>query len=477
TGRTYSQGQLRVASRPILHTVETHTNMRRVCKLHTERPLARRKEVFIQEQYGCVSLTDPFLALQRDEEARGGAQTERPALCLSPMAVLESLMGQCRRMRENMGAQLAAAESRERKVGSPRRELESMYCRRRAVDVADMLQEEKQQLQSLEQEHRKLSAQLKEEREKNKLVVLTLVREYRHLAARTAEDAHRHDDMSTCLQEELSAERLRVQRMEARMEEQLSEMDTERGQLQARLAREEEHNAQLHSENSALSRQLEHLGVGREPKAYASVAVGTDVEDRKAASCQTEPVPAEASMAASKTAPLATAAKPPGSGYAGLSLQKSHSTQRPLLAENGPCGSDAQSSSPPTQPVGVGSRIQATRYKFQASPLEPDQNGATPSSPPSRDLSPSSRDSLAAKQQARNTVTQVLSRFTSPPTTSAVRPGLPHSTSEGGPFPGRLGHHQIGTKTPRGTPPPIPPKKPGLSQTPSPTQPCKKTPG
>lgn len=100
--------------------------------------------------------------------------------------------------------------------------------------------------------------------------------------------------------------------------------------------------------------------------------------------------------------------------------------------------------------------------------------------PPSRDLSPTNRDNFVAKQQARHTVTQVLSRFTSPPTAgppTALRPGLSHSASEGGPFAGRLSHPQIGIKSPtvaridRGNPPPIPPKKPGLSQTPSPPHP------
>ncbi|XP_013803195.1 cortactin-binding protein 2 isoform X2 [Apteryx mantelli] len=119
---------------------------------------------------------------------------------------------------------------------------------------------------------------------------------------------------------------------------------------------------------------------------------------------------------------------------------------------------------------GLNPRIQAARFRFQTNANDQDQNGNTTQSPPSRDVSPTSRDNLVAKQVARNTVTQVLSRFTSPQSSTPLRPGMSHSM-EVGTYPpvGRTG-----LKTPsvsridRGNPPPIPPKKPGLSQTPSP---------
>ncbi|XP_067420356.1 cortactin-binding protein 2 isoform X2 [Emydura macquarii macquarii] len=122
---------------------------------------------------------------------------------------------------------------------------------------------------------------------------------------------------------------------------------------------------------------------------------------------------------------------------------------------------------------GLNPRVQAARFRFQANANDQDQNGNTTQSPPSRDVSPTSRDNLVAKQLARNTVTQVLSRFTSPQSGASLRPGMPHSV-EAGTYPpvGRMG-----LKTPnvsridRGNPPPIPPKKPGLSQTPSPPHP------
>nr|XP_046249430.1 cortactin-binding protein 2 isoform X3 [Scatophagus argus]XP_046249431.1 cortactin-binding protein 2 isoform X3 [Scatophagus argus] len=443
---------------------------------------AQRKEVFLQERYGHYSLTDPFLALQRDFECGvPGGDKERRPLGSSPISVLEAVMAHCRKMQERMSAQLAAAESRQKR-----------------------LEMEKLQLQSLEQEHRKLTAQLKDEREKNKHIVMMLVRECKQLATRVVEESQRFDELqarldeesrtSGRLQEELSTERQRSQQMEAKMEKQLSEFDTEREQLRARLGREE-------AESHSLRQQVEQLrteqgdakdvsavakpaAAGAEPaaatspppkpKALTSVSVATEPISSRTASCQTDLPPTE--VEGPKKTPLTIPVKPTPANYVGLSLPKTtgrgivHSSSGGLAqAENG-----SEGQVPHGLPSGVSPRVQAARYKFQ----EQDQNGTASQSPPARDLSPTNRDNFAAKQQARHTVTQVLSRFTSPPAGGAgpLRPGLPHSASEGGPFPGRLSH-PIGLKSPtvaridRGNPPPIPPKKPGLSQTPSPPHP------
>nr|XP_054591041.1 cortactin-binding protein 2 [Nothobranchius furzeri] len=390
-------------------------------------------------------------------------------------------MAHCRKMQERMSAQLAAAESRQKR-----------------------LEMEKLQLQSLEQEHRKLTAQLKDEREKNKQIVMMLVRERKQLATRLVEESQRFDELqarldeesrtSDRLQEELSSERQRSQQMEAKMEKQLSEFDTEREQLRARLGREE-------TESHSLRQQLEQLrteqvdgkdgaavsppaaiegeataatGAPPKPKALTSVSVATDPISSRTATCQTDLPPSEVEGA--KKTPLTIPVKPTPSNYVGLSLPKTagrgiiHSSLGGLTqTENG-----SEGQNPHGIPTGVSPRVQAARYKFQ----EQDQNGTASQSPPARDLSPTNRDNFAAKQQARHTVTQVLSRFTSPPAggSGPLRPGLPHSASEGGPFPSRLSH-PIGLKSPtvaridRGNPPPIPPKKPGLSQTPSPPHP------
>uniref|UniRef100_A0A672MM78 Cortactin-binding protein 2 n=1 Tax=Sinocyclocheilus grahami TaxID=75366 RepID=A0A672MM78_SINGR len=450
---------------------------------------ARRKEVFLQERYGQFSLTDPFLALQRDFESGTGSKDCRP-VSASPITVLEAVMAHCRKMQERMSAQLSAAESRQKR-----------------------LEMEKLQLQSLEQEQRKLSAQLKDEREKNKHVVMSLVHECKQLAARVVEENQRFEELSSRteqdgrsvgrLEEELASERRRSQQMEAEMEKQLAEFDTEQEQLRSRLSREEMRAAELRAESENLRQQVEQLRTEQckdapplpsapasaqvKPKTVASVAVGTEATVCKTASSQTD-VPLENEGA--KKMPLSIPVKPTGSTYASMNLPRTSSVGRGLhhgssQAENGGEGqTHSHGSHSPgvsaTLPTGVSPRVQAARYKFQPSASEQDQNGTANQSPPSRDLSPTNRDNFAAKQQARHTVTQVLSRFTSPPAggpPAALRPGLPHSASEGGPFTGRLGHPQIGLKSPtvaridRGNPPPIPPKKPGLSQTPSPPHP------
>uniref|UniRef100_A0A3B3UJ44 Cortactin-binding protein 2 n=1 Tax=Poecilia latipinna TaxID=48699 RepID=A0A3B3UJ44_9TELE len=450
---------------------------------------AQRKEVFLQDRYGHYTLTDPFLALQRDFDCRvPGGDKERRLLGSSPISVLEAVMAHCRKMQERMSAQLAAAESRQKR-----------------------LEMEKLQLQSLEQEHRKLTAQLKDEREKNKHIVMMLVRECKQLATRVVEESQRFDELqarldeesrtSGRLQEELGGERQRSQQMEAKMEKQLSEFDTECEQLRARLGRVE-------AESQGLRQQVEQLRTERgdekddagvaspaaaaggepaaatstppKPKAMISVSIATESISCQTASCQTD-VPLTEAEGPKKT-PLSIPAKPAPANYVGLSLPKTtgrgivHSSSGGLAqTENG-----SEGQTPHGLPTGVSPRVQAARYKFQ----EQDQNGTASQSPPARDLSPTNRDNFAAKQQARHTVTQVLSRFTSPPAGGAgpLRPGLPHSASEGGPFPGRLSH-PIGLKSPtvtridRGNPPPIPPKKPGLSQTPSPPHPSIKVVG
>ncbi|XP_033881799.3 cortactin-binding protein 2-like isoform X1 [Acipenser ruthenus] len=464
---------------------------------------ARRKDVFIQERYGRFDITDPFLALQRDYEAGGGEKEKRP-MCTSPLSILEAVMAHCRKMQERMSAQLAAAESRQKK-----------------------LELEKAQLQSLEQEHKKLSAQLKDEREKNKHIVTMLVKECKQLAAKVVEESQKFDDLSakleedkttSRLEEELSAERQKGQQMEAQMEKQLSEFDTEREQLRAKLSREETRAGDLKLESENLRKEVEQLrsekpsklnvpaNLPNKTKCWTSIGVGTDKLNLRTTSCQTDiSLAAEHSIDGLKKSPILVKASTmnytsggnPKLGVAGNAAKHDRgfphcNSVATAQTENGSSVGGAPESqhqvNPPamhsinspanstTLQTGLSPRVQAARFKFQASPTEHEQNGTTTQSPPSRDLSPTNRDNLAAKQQARHTVTQVLSRFTSPQT-ATLRPVLPHSASEGGPFPGRIGHPQIGLKSPtvtrvdRGNPPPIPPKKPGLSQTPSPPHP------
>ncbi|XP_036038311.1 cortactin-binding protein 2 isoform X1 [Onychomys torridus] len=497
---------------------------------------ARRKEVFIQERYGRFNLNDPFLALQRDYEA-GAGDKEKP-VCTNPLSILEAVMAHCRKMQERMSTQLAAAESRQKK-----------------------LEMEKLQLQALEQEHKKLTAHLEEERGKNKHVVLMLVKECKQLSGKVVEESQKLEEVLVKLEEEkkktgeledqLSAEKQRSAGMEAQLEKQLSEFDTEREQLRAKLSREEAHTTNLKEEIDKMKKTMEQIKRGNDSKPgislprktkdrrLASVSVATEGPVTRAVACQTDTgtestdpvkkspltVPIKPSTGSTlvpantkgNTAPSASLIRP------GIDRQASHSDLGPSpstapppstnrIEENGPStGSvpDLSNSTPSTPssttpataqtpgtapqnhsqapPVhslhspcantplhpGLNPRIQAARFRFQGNANDPDQNGNTTQSPPSRDVSPTSRDNLVAKQLARNTVTQALSRFTSPPAGASPRLG----TSPGGdagtcPPVGRPGLKTPGAaRVDRGNPPPIPPKKPGLSQTPSPPHP------
>lgn len=166
----------------------------------------------------------------------------------------------------------------------------------------------------------------------------------------------------------------------------------------------------------------------------------------------------------SSTPPLPSNAAPPTTQTPGIAPQNSQAP--PMHSLHSPC---ANASLHP----GLNPRIQAARFRFQGNANDPDQNGNTTQSPPSRDMSPTSRDNLVAKQLARNTVTQALSRFTSPQAGAPSRPGAP-PTGDVGTHPpvGRTSLKTHGVaRVDRGNPPPIPPKKPGLSQTPSPPHP------
>ncbi|XP_041531249.1 cortactin-binding protein 2 isoform X2 [Microtus oregoni] len=497
---------------------------------------ARRKEVFIQERYGRFNLNDPFLALQRDYEA-GAGDKEKP-VCTNPLSILEAVMAHCRKMQERMSTQLAAAESRQKK-----------------------LEMEKLQLQALEQEHKKLTAHLEEERGKNKHVVLTLVKECKQLSGKVVEEAQKLEEVMVKLEEEkkkaseledqLSAEKQRSAGMEAQLEKQLSEFDTEREQLRAKLNREEAHTTDLKEEIDKMKKMMEQMKRGNDSKPglslprktkdrhLASVSVATEGPVTRSVACQTDVVTESTDPV--KKLPLTVPLKPPtGSPLVptntkgsvgpsallirpGIDRQGSHSDLGPSLPtapppsatrieENGPITGSApdlsnstpstpsstapataqtpgtapqnHSQAPPVHSLhspcantplhpGLNPRIQAARFRFQGNANDPDQNGNTTQSPPSRDVSPTSRDNLVAKQLARNTVTQALSRFTSPQAGASPRLGA----SPGGDAGTCPPVSRTGLKTPgaarvdRGNPPPIPPKKPGLSQTPSPPHP------
>ncbi|MEE6493395.1 hypothetical protein FKM82_016806 [Ascaphus truei] len=556
---------------------------------------AQHKERFIEERYGKYNISDPMLALQRDYETlKEENHGERLPVCSNPLYILKEVMKQCKSMQERMLAQLAAAESRHRKVILDLEE----ERRRHAQDAADgddvtymlekererlaqQLEFEKSQVKKLEKEQKRLSAQLEEEKSRHKQLSSMLVKECTKASNRAAEEGQRVEDVSlklekvrsrvSQLEEELALEKKRSLQMEAQVEKQLSEFDIEREQLRAKLNREENRTKALKGELETTKKGVEQLKTahqaGETPAKVnpelASDSVSVEKPEMFSVSCQTEGVQQEKSCvdgSAKAHISLSTPSKIPQpyskiNGHCNTAAQSSEQILKLNIAEK-PAGNDNLSdngnspirvesplhmvahlpssgaslspsstaassltSSPCSSPVlsrrligatagspgyqssyqvGINQRFHAARHKFQYQ-AEQDQHVTGLQSPPSRDLSPT-LDNSAAKQLARNTVTQVLSRFTNQQTTSKPVPpnsspfGTDYRTLSSSPSQKNDGSHSPnpvkvssplspvspGIKSPtisrveRGNPPPIPPKKPGLAQSPaSPIPPAK----
>uniref|UniRef100_A0A8D0F5W0 CTTNBP2 N-terminal like n=1 Tax=Strix occidentalis caurina TaxID=311401 RepID=A0A8D0F5W0_STROC len=499
---------------------------------------AQHRDTFIEERYGKYNISDPLMALQRDfETLKEGNHGEKQPVCSNPLSILKVVMKHCKNMQERMLSQLAAAESRHRK-----------------------LEFEKSQVKKFEKEQKKLSSQLEEERARHKQLSSMLVVECKKATAKAAEEGQKMAELSlklekekskvSKLEEELASKRKRGLQMEAQVEKQLSEFDIEREQLKAKLNREENRTKALKEEVECLKKALKELEAScqehspTEPlqpsPSVMSRAVATDGPAVKSASCQTECPQAERANPAGTSKAVHAVFPSPAHSYAksnghceadvqaGAELLQTNAAESPVqkeksagaaseaAVENGsspvrtespvhlmsqipsggvslspggtaassltpsPCSSPvltkrlvgASASSPGYQSsyqVGINQRFHAARHKFQ-SQAEQDHQSSGLQSPPSRDLSPTLADNSAAKQLARNTVTQVLSRFTSQQ--GPIKPVSPNSSPFG------TDYRNLSPTIPRaerGNPPPIPPKKPGLAQSPAAPAPLTKT--
>ncbi|KAM7032902.1 CTTNBP2 N-terminal-like protein isoform 1-T2 [Acridotheres tristis] len=555
---------------------------------------AQHRDTFIEERYGKYNISDPLMALQRDfETLKEGNHGEKQPVCSNPLSILKVVMKHCKNMQERMLSQLAAAESRHRKVILDLEEERQRHAQDTAEgdDVTYMLEKErerltqqvefeKSQVKKFEKEQKKLSSQLEEERARHKQLSSMLVVECKKATAKAAEEGQKTAELSlklekekskvSKLEEELAAKRKRGLQMEAQVEKQLSEFDIEREQLKAKLNREENRTKALKEEVECLKKALKELeascqehspsGPVQPSPSVTSRGVTTDSPPVKSVSCQTESLQAERASSSSKavhtvfaspSTPAHSYAK--SNGHCDTDVQMAGETnaaesQVPReksaaasenAVENGsspvrtespvhlvsqlpaagaslspsstaasslspsPCSSPvltkrlvgAAAGSPGYQSsyqVGINQRFHAARHKFQ-SQAEQEHQASGLQSPPSRDLSPTLADNSAAKQLARNTVTQVLSRFTSQQ--GPIKPVSPNSSPFGTDYrtlagagspraePGHspspvkvsspLSPLSPGIKSPtipraeRGNPPPIPPKKPGLAQSPA----------
>ncbi|XP_056240675.1 CTTNBP2 N-terminal like b isoform X1 [Seriola aureovittata] len=518
--------------------------------IHTLR--AQHRDAFIQERYGQYDLSDPFLALQRDSEAVERQNTLTPhhthqqgrVVGPNPLAVLKLVMAHCKRMQDRMMGQLAAAESRHRRMIADLEEEK----RRRAQDSAHsddfavMLQTERDKLlqqldveraavRRLEKEQAQLVSKVEESLSQQQQLSSGLTLELQKASTQAQEEAQKVCKLRTLLQEETSAlekiqgvlenEKSRSAQLEARSERQLAEFDAEREQMRARISKEEERSRELERQVKELRKRLaEPEGCKQEVKETV-----TEVKDALSkmmvvsTSVQTEPdgkvtvTPKSTSLSKvnghhthKETEPTQEGRGAENGGVVenggGAPL---HSPLHPHPHPHSPSStaSSSLSSSPISSPVlakrlgspgfhqssyqaGVNQRFQAARHKFQSqAELEQQQHGG-PLSP--RDLSPTTSsipppsEHSTAKQLARNTVTQVLSRFTSQQAGVKLAPisSSPFGTDyrnlaaspPGGrsPSSGPLSPGIRSPLTPRSErthpPPPIPPKKPGMSPTP-----------
>ncbi|KAJ8016006.1 hypothetical protein DPEC_G00002640 [Dallia pectoralis] len=276
------------------------------------------------------------------------------------------------------------------------------------------------------------------------------------------------------LKEALEAEKDRAVRLEARAEGQLAEFDTEREQLRARIRREEERRRELEREVEELRRSLEarrQEGMAEKeqekqakqlkefpksamvaPAATAEVSIGiqTEHDGKESNALKVTPVskvnghqpilprdsdpPLEEGGIESVVVESGPGVSLPSPLHTHLPQQHPH---HPHNLSPSSTASSSLSSSPISSPTlakrlvspggfitssyqaGVNQRFHAARHRFQAQ-AEQEQHQQVSSAPLSpRELSPTTTpvpllsEYSAAKQLARNTVTQVLSRFTS----------------------------------------------------------------
>lgn len=482
---------------------------------------AQRRDAYVWERYGRYDLSDPFLALQRDSEVlQGSSQASEDAASTSqrrdatgrsdPLAMLRLVVGHCRRMQEKMLKQLAAAESRHRRVIADLEEEKRRHAEDTAEgdDVTCILEKERERLlqqlefekskgSRIEKDNKRLHDLLEDERIQHKQLMAALGRECKRSGSRAHEEAQRVEELSRRLERERTAnqtlrveleeEKKRAMQMEARREELLAEFDTEREQLGLRLRKEEARCRQLQEEVERLRRAVPELSgewsgvemqisngvvedsVEKLGKSQAKVnghytpeKQGADKERHKKENGEEN----------SLFSPSITEDQSDlTNGNLTSQSNKNMNTDHLSSCDTGtfPQTNSSPTSSPSLQAAyqaGIHQRFHAARHKFQSTAEQEPQPGSpvSPLSPSTSSVAP--LEGSASKQAARSTLTQALSRFSSQQNSS--KGATPNSS----PFGTDYRALSPGVRSPttpraeRGNPPPIPPKKPGLAETP-----------
>ncbi|KAL4648418.1 CTTNBP2 N-terminal-like protein isoform X2 [Arapaima gigas] len=444
---------------------------------------AQQRDTFVQERYWRYCLSDPFLALQRDGEvarglSQGGAASSGSASCLgpSPLALLQLVVTHCKKMQQKTMAQLAAAEKRHRKVIADLEEEKRRHAQDTAEgdDVTYMLEKERErllqqldfekaQVKCLEKEQKKLAAQVEEAQAQNQQLSSSLAQECQRAMAQAQEEGRR----AAALQAELEAERERASRAEERLQEEVGHCRELQVQLECAQQELAEMAAITPARVSSVSAATQ-TEAGERPMTRSKVN-GLYHGVKEADAVAPEPGQENGSV----QSPVHPHPSLSPSSTASSSLTSSPCSSPVLAKRLGGAGALSPGYQSSYQ-SSVTQRFQAARHKFQAQ-AEQDQMGS-PVSP--HDLSPTTGAADTAKQLARNTVTQVLSRFTSQQ--GAIKPPTPNNSPFGTDYrslaclsPSAKPSSPLspGGKSPtmsRGAhPPPIPPKKTGGGQSPA----------
>lgn len=461
----------------------------------------------------------------------------------NPLAVLKLVMAHCKRMQERMMGQLAAAENRHRRMIADLEEEKRRRAQDSAQsdDFAFMLQTERDKLlqqleveraavRRLEKEQAQAVSQVEESLSQQQQLSSTLSLELQKASSQAQEEAQKVSQLHTLLQEETSTveklrgiledEKRRAAQLEAMFERQQAEFHTEREQMKDRISKEEERSRELERQIGELSKRLAETGGCKEEVKEAVTDVKELPSKMMVVSTSVQTEPDGKITATPKTTSLSkvnghhilkeTELTQEGRGAENIGVVENgggaalHSPLHPHPHPPSPSStaSSSLSSSPISSPVlakrlgspgfhqssyqaGVNQRFQAARHKFQTQAELEQQHQGGPLSP--RDLSPTTSsippppENSTAKQLARNTVTQVLSRFTSqqagvklaPISSSpfgtdyrniAVSPTGGRSPSSGPLSPGI--RSPLTPRSEKTHPPPIPPKRPGMSPTP-----------
>ncbi|RVE73084.1 hypothetical protein OJAV_G00045720 [Oryzias javanicus] len=450
---------------------------------------AQCKHMFIHEHYGKYNLSDPFHALQRDGELMGGQNKGCSSPTSNPLVVLKMVVSHCRKMQEKMLAQLAAAESRHRRVIADLEEEKRRHAEDTAEgdDVTYILEKDRERLQQqlefersqvrrLEKEQWRVTEQLEEERAQHKHLSCALAKECKWASARALEEGDRLTELNhkldkereACrsLRKELEDERARALRMEARVEEQLAEFDTEREQLRSRLKKEEAQCRQLQQQVKELMKKLEEAhgitelrgtnmtpGEAEEREWASRVWPGSSLVESMMGKDDKEELSLDQQHVNSHTCSGET------NGYhsSNNALSEKTSVQNgtdsfplphtqmsspgscpasPMLAFSSPCAKRSPGSSGPggyqsQYQAGINQRFHAARHKFQST-AEPES--PPPAAYPALPLpttGSSSPEASPVKQMARSTVTQVLSRFTTVQQSASVKLASPNNSPFG----------------------------------------------